>query len=296
MNNQDSTLTKTEIPADGPAPSIDNPSGEAVEAAPQLPPPASDGDLRAQARKLRQTQSTADIILEDKAPLQSRRTIIYLSIAAFCALVLLFLFLSPGPRGTLENRVEAIARKGSGDGSTIQAAVPENAYQPPADTPAKPLEGPFTIGPAPAGTSATPSPGATPALPPTPIPAPAPRPAAVRAPASASPTPIAPPPKPRPQGPLSADKQAYQVLMEARPAFQSMVEGTSAEYRFRDYTTTQKTDTIYVLNFTFQRGNLAEAVNYIWEVNTALRTVRPIGLAATRLDRQVPRIQDGTGR
>ena len=291
MNDQDPTSN----PADGSVQAEEPAPGQAAvaddEAMAGSGPAAPGSDMLAQARKLRQNRSTADIILDDRAPGQSRKAIIYLAGAAICLLVLAYLFLAPGPRRTLEDRADAIARRGSAGSSTLQAAVPENEYRPPSPASAQPTEGPFAIGPAPVP-AAAPAPASAPPVKPAPSPrASAPAPAAI-----ARPAPITPPPRTGAPGSQSPEKQAYQVLMDARPAFQAMVEGTQEEYRYRDHTATRKTETIFVLNFTFQRGTLAEAVNYIWEVNLALRTVRPIGLAATRLDRQMPRIQDGTGR
>lgn len=250
-------------------------------------------DLISQARKLRQTRSTAEIILEDKEqPRFSRKTMIYGGISGICLFVLLYLFLAPGPRQTLQDRAGDFSQAMANDRPATQAVAPANAYTPPpaaAAPAAEPPAGPYTI---PAGSSAAqPAPAAVPAEPP--APAPSPRSPRAAVPEMPAPAPAPPPRKTQPApSPAAAPgiptdaRPAYQLLLELKPAFSGLLKGDTDEYRLQDSSVREKGSGLYVFDFVFRQGAAAEPVHFLWEVDTGARTAKPIGLAAAKFDRQ----------
>ena len=251
-------------------------------------------DLISQARKLRQTRSTAEIILEDKdQPRFSRKTLIYGSLAGACLLVLLYLFLAPGPRKTLQDRAGDFSQAMASDRPASQAVAPANAYTPPPADPAAPATEP------PAGPYAIPSGTATaPAAAPTQLPAPppppprsqraaapeTPAPAAAPAPRKAQPAP--PPAAASARGIPAEARPAYQLLLELKPSFSGLLKGDTEEYRLQDSSVREKGSGVFVFDFVFQQGSAAEPAHFMWEVDLGGRTAKPIGLAATKFDRQ----------
>jgi hypothetical protein len=250
-------------------------------------------DLISQARKLRQTRSTAEIILEDKQqPRFSRKTLIYGSLAGACLFVLLYLFLAPGPRKTLQDRAGDFSQAMASDRPASQAVAPANAYTPPPAAASPATE-------APAGPSAIPSgaapPQAAPAAAPAAPAAPPPPPRSQRAAAPEIPSPAAVS-APRKSPPATAAatargipadaRPAYQLLLELKPGFSGLLKGDTEEYRLQDSSVREKGVGLYVFDFIFQQGSSAEPAHFMWEVDTGGRTAKPIGLAATKFDRQ----------
>jgi len=220
-------------------------------------------DLQSQARQLRRSQSTADIILTDKEPAaMSRKTVIYLTLSLMVAFVLLYLFLSPATHETMSQRSDTLAMVLAEGRETVQEAVPTNEHQEavaPLPREAKPAgrEEPFEIQSAPVQVT-PPAPRRTPP----------------------------PPPKPKPQPkPAGPEQQAYQLLLEAKPVFASMVSGPSAQYTYQKYTAEEKGEGVFLFNFQFTRTDTGAEEHFIWQVNLANETIRPIGLNAAKLDR-----------
>lgn len=259
-------------------------------------------NLLAQARRLRQSHSTADIILDDRAaPRISRRTYLYLLLALGCLIVLVYLFTAASSRRTMENRLAQISRTSAKLPPTVQSTSPENEHAPEpvaATTGAdgRPV-GPFDLA---SGTSRSTVP-----IPPVP---PSTKPAGTLQPAPQSPRPpqsasqIRPDPARQPGAPArttahppgsgakgagsgGAGSPAYQLLLDSRPAFAAMLRGGSEEFHYQDFTATPKGENLSVLDFAFRRGSTEEIAHYTWEVDTQARLVRPIGLNAARFDR-----------
>ena len=264
-----------------------------TETPPENGPAGEAQDLISQARKLRQTRSTAEIILEDKQqPRFSRKTLIYGSLAGVCLFVLLYLFLAPGPRTTLQDRAGDFSQAMASDRPATQAVAPANAYTPtPAATaPAtEPPAGPYSI---PSGTpAAPPAPPVVSAEPTAPPPPRSQRAAAPESPVLAT---VPPPRKAQPAPSAAAPargipadaRPAYQLLLELKPAFSGLLKGDTEEYRLQDSSVREKGSGVYFFDFTFQQGSSAEPAHFMWEVDTGARTAKPIGLAATKFDRQ----------
>jgi hypothetical protein len=255
-------------------------------------------DLISQARKLRQTRSTAQIILKDKQPPRfSRKTLVYASLAGACLLVLLYLFLVPGPRNTLQDRAGDFSQAMASDRPASQAVAPANAYTPPpadaaSSAAAEPPAGPYSIE---TGTPAVwPAPGAAAAEPPAPPPPPPPRSQRAAAPEAPAPAPAPAPRKPQPavstaaaaRGIPAEARPAYQLLLELKPAFSGLLRGDTEEYRLQDSSAQAKGPGLYVFDFAFQQASAGEPAHFMWEVDLGSRTAKPIGLTATKFDRQ----------
>lgn len=251
-------------------------------------PAPSPADLKNQARQLRRALSTADIIMvEDHDTRVSRKTYIYLAGAMGSLVLILALVLMPATRATLADRTDRIAQIGTGaNPATDQAALAANERQPatPSSAEGEPvLPGGFTIGsdtpqtPATAPIGAAPPPSAPQVL------------RAAQRPAPPAPAAPAAKPTPRPSAPATPQGDAYRLLLAQRPAFADLVNGGSAEYRYVEHKATAKDDSAFVLDFTFRKGDAGEAAHFIWEVNLADQTIKPIGLATARFDRRTSR-------
>ncbi|MBN2432920.1 MAG: hypothetical protein JXQ27_15705 [Acidobacteria bacterium] len=252
-----------------------NPAEPTPESREQSVPAGRNGqDLQSQARQLRRSQSTADIILTDAGPAAiSRKTIIYLTLSLMVAFVLLYLLLSPATHETMSQRSDTLAMVLAEGRETVQEAVPMNEHQevaaplPPEAKPER-REEPFEIKTAPVAVT----PPATP-------PVTTPRTTTRRPP---PPPQAKPQPKPKPAGP---EQEAYQLLMEAKPIFASMVSGPSAQYAYQKYTAEDKGEGVYLFNFQFIRTDTGSEESFLWQVNLTNETIRPIGLNAAKLDR-----------
>jgi hypothetical protein len=253
-----------------------NPTNQAPTP-PESPEPkkANGQDLQSQARLLRRSQSTADIILTDKGPAPiSRKAIIYLTLSLLVVFVLLFLFLSPATHETMSQRSDTLAMVLAEGRETVQDAVPENEHSEqaaPAPREARPVgdDEPYKIEAEPVEVTppATKASAAPPAAPRAERPAP-------------------PPPKPQPKpAPAGPEQQAYQLLMESKPVFASMVNGPSSQYAYQKYTVEDKGEGVFLFNFQFTRTDSGGEEHFLWQVNTASQTIRPIGLNAAKLDR-----------
>ena len=244
---------------------------------------SSDSDLRAQARMLRQRQSTADIILTDsRPPVISRRAIIYICLSAVLLISLAYIFLAPESSNTMSRRIDTMATVMAESRETEQPAAPENEHQPDPDQPEKAelpegAQNPFTVNPADATPDATGRQPATSTARKSP------------APSQAKPTAQAPPPAipavKKPSGPAGPEKEAYNYLLDTKTVFASMVQGVSAEYNFDRYSVDEKSEGVFLFTFYFTEDGSGEAATFIWQINMNTRTIRPIGLNATKVSR-----------
>jgi 3'-phosphoadenosine 5'-phosphosulfate (PAPS) 3'-phosphatase len=243
-------------------------------------------DLLSQARRLRQNRSTAEIILEEEPARLSRKAIVYITLSGICLMVLLYLFLAPGPRQTLQNRSGDFAQAMASDRPTTQAATPADTYKPPPEPLPSPEVKEEPVGPYGLPPSATPR---TPAA----VPSPPPPVRLVRSAAPATPPVTAAPRESRPAPAAAAVKDlptdarpAYQLLMGQKPDFAALVRGNSPDYRLLDSSAKPRGGGVYVFDFVFQHGASGEQAHFLWEVDPADGTVKPIGLTASKFDRQ----------
>lgn len=248
-------------------------------------------DLKAQARSLRKTQSTADIILETAPAKSINRMYIYVTILALSLVVLIIIFANPASRQVLGDRSGQVAAAFSPGASTTQTAAPPAGTSP--ALPGTRVE--ITEPPAPYGPVSIKNGIAEPAAPP----APAVRPVAAPPAAPARPVQTAAtnPSRPRatasPQPVLKSvpvaagpEKAAYQLLLTSKPFFSDMLAGKYSEYTYKEYTATPRENGATLFDFTFLKGTDGEPVHFLWEAHPGQATVRAIGLSTSRLDRQ----------